>query len=89
MARRTIHLLCNSHLDPAWLWQWQEGAAETPAPARADVDIGEQDPGFVFNRNEVILHEWIAEYDPTLFQRIQRLVRTGAWHITGDWCVHA
>jgi alpha-mannosidase len=85
--QRTVHLLSNSHLDPAWLWEWQEGAAEALALARTVVDICERYPGFVFNRNEAMFYEWIAEYDPELFRRIRALVRAGAWHIMGGWYV--
>ena len=28
MAKKSVHLLCNAHLDPVWLWEWKEGAAE-------------------------------------------------------------
>ncbi|HNQ22853.1 MAG TPA: glycoside hydrolase family 38 C-terminal domain-containing protein [Phycisphaerae bacterium] len=87
MTRRTVHLLCNSHVDPAWLWQWQEGAGEALALTRTVVDLCARYPGFVFNRNEVMFHEWIAEYDPALFRRIRRLVRVGAWHLMGGWYV--
>jgi alpha-mannosidase len=87
MQRRTVHLLCNSHLDPAWLWPWQEGAAEALALARTVVDLCERHQGFVFNRNEAMFYQWIAEYDPVLFQRIRRLVRAGAWHVMGGWYV--
>ena len=30
-----LHLLCNAHLDPAWLWRWNEGAAEAVSTFRA------------------------------------------------------
>ena len=87
MQRKTIHLLCNSHLDPAWLWPWQEGAAEALALARTVVDLCERYPGFVFNRNEAMFYHWIAEYDAVLLERIRRLVRAGAWHVMGGWYV--
>jgi alpha-mannosidase len=82
---RTVHLLCNSHLDPVWLWEWPEGAGEALALARTVCDLCEEFDGFVFNRNEVQFHEWIEEYDPELFERIRRLVASGRWHITGGW----
>jgi alpha-mannosidase len=82
---RTVHLLCNSHLDPVWLWEWPEGAGEALALARTVCDLCEEFDGFVFNRNEVQFHEWIEEYDPALFKRIRRLVADGRWHITGGW----
>ncbi len=84
---RTVHLLCNSHLDPVWLWEWPEGAAEALALARSVCNLCEQFPDFVFNRNEVQFYEWIEEYEPALFKRIERLVAAGQWHVMGGWYV--
>ncbi len=85
MARRRIHMICNAHLDPVWLWEWQEGAAAAISTFRTAADLIEESPGFVFNHNEVILYKWVEEYEPTLFKRIQKLVREGRWHIMGGW----
>ena len=80
-----VMLLCNAHLDPVWLWEWEEGAAEAVSTFRAAADLCETHDGFVFNHNEVILYEWVREYEPELFARIQGLVRAGRWHIMGGW----
>lgn len=89
MARRmelpTVHLLCNSHLDPVWLWEWPEGAGEALALARTVCDLCEEFDGFVFNRNEAQFYEWIEEYDPALFERIGKLIAAGCWHVMGGW----
>lgn len=82
---RTIHLICNAHIDPVWLWEWEEGAAAAIATFRTAADLCDQFDGFVFNHNEVILYEWVEEYEPALFARIQRLVSEGRWHIMGGW----
>ncbi len=82
---RKIHLLCNSHLDPSWLWPWEEGATEAVSSFRVAADMCEKYDGFVFNHNESILYEWIEEFDPELFKRIQRLVKEGKWKIMGGW----
>ncbi len=82
---KTIHLICNAHLDPVWLWEWEEGAAEAISTFRAAADFCEEFDGFVFNHNEVILYRWVEEYEPALFERIQRLVADGQWHIMGGW----
>ncbi len=81
----TVHLICNAHLDPVWLWEWEEGAAEAISTFRVAADFCEEFDGFVFNRNEVILYEWVEDYEPELFKRIQRLVKAGKWHIMGGW----
>ncbi|MEF3308239.1 glycoside hydrolase family 38 C-terminal domain-containing protein [Paenibacillus sp. GYB004] len=80
-----LHLICNAHLDPAWLWEIEEGAGEALSTFRIAADFCEKYDGFVFNHNEVILYRWIEEYDPELFERIRMLVRCGKWHIMGGW----
>lgn len=80
-----IHLICNAHLDPAWLWQWKEGAAEALSTFRTAADFCDQYDGFIFNHNEAFLYKWIEELDSELFRRIQALVRKGQWHIMGGW----
>ena len=80
-----VHLLCNAHLDPVWLWEWEEGAAEALSTFRTAADFCETYEGFVFNHNEAVLYQWVEEYEPELFARIQRLVAAGRWHIMGGW----
>ncbi len=82
---KRLHLLCNAHLDPYWLWEWEEGAAEVLSTFRTAADLCEEYDGFIFNHNEVILYKWVEEYEPELFARIQRLVKEGKWHIMGGW----
>lgn len=84
-TKPNIHLLCNAHLDPVWLWPWEEGAAEAVSTFRIAADFCEEYDGFVFNHNEVVLYEWVEQYEPELFKRIQKLVRQGRWHIAGGW----
>lgn len=85
MSEKKIHLICNAHLDPVWLWEWEEGAAEAISTFRTAADFCEEFNGFIFNHNEVILYKWVEEYEPALFERIQRLVKAGKWYIMGGW----
>jgi len=82
---RSIHLICNAHIDPVWLWEWEEGAAAAISTFRTAADLCEEFGAFVFNHNEVILYQWVEEYEPALFKRIQRLVEEGRWHIMSGW----
>jgi len=84
-AKKRAHMICNAHLDPVWLWRWDEGAAETMSTFRTAVEICEANETFVFNHNEAILYQWVEEYEPPLFKRIQKLVKQGKWHIMGGW----
>lgn len=87
MSKATVHLICNAHLDPVWLWEWEEGAAEAISTFRGAAEFCEEYDGFVFNHNEAILYEWVEEYEPELFARIQHLVKDGKWHIMGGWYI--
>lgn len=82
---KKLHLICNAHLDPVWLWQWKEGAAEAISTFRIAADFCEKYDGFVFNHNEALLYEWVEEYEPELFERIKKLVKAGKWQIIGGW----
>lgn len=82
---KNLHLVCNAHLDPVWLWQIEEGVAETLSTFRIAADFCENYEGFVFNHNEALLYQWVEEYDMELFARIQKLVEEGKWHIMGGW----
>lgn len=85
MNKPTIHLVCNSHIDPVWLWEWEEGAGVALATFRTAADLCEDYESFIFNHNEAILYKWIEEYEPPLFRRIQALVEAGRWNIMGGW----
>ncbi len=87
MSRRkpVVHLVCNAHLDPIWMWQWEEGAREAISTFRTAADLLEEYPEFVFNHNESLLYEWVEEHDPILFTRIQEFVKAGRWNISGGW----
>jgi alpha-mannosidase len=84
-TKKTVHLICNAHLDPVWLWQWEEGAAEAISTFRVAADFCEKYDGFIFNHNEALLYEWVEEHEPQLFKRIQKLVQQGKWCIMGGW----
>jgi len=81
----SVHLICNAHMDPVWLWLWQEGAAAAISTFRTAARLCEEFDGFVFNHNEVILYKWVQQYEPALFKQIQRLVKAGRWNIMGGW----
>lgn len=80
-----LHLVCNAHIDPVWLWQLDEGVAETLSTYRVAADFCEDYDGFIFCHNEAMLYEWVEQYEPALFARIQKLVAEKKWHIMGGW----
>jgi alpha-mannosidase len=87
--KKPLILICNSHIDPVWLWEWEEGVTETMSTFRTAVKFCEKYHNFVFCHNESLLYEWIEQYDPELFERIRTQVKTGRWHIMGGWYVQS
>ena len=81
---KKLHLICNSHIDPVWMWDWEEGEAISISTFWQAADFF-KDFDDVFCHNEALLYEYIEEYDPKLFKRIQELVKAGKWHIMGGW----
>ncbi len=85
--RRKVHLVCNAHIDPVWLWEWPEGAGEALSTFRTAAGFCESRRDFVFSHNESLLYQWIEEYEPALFRRIRRLIRKKRWAVLGGWFV--
>jgi alpha-mannosidase len=85
--KKPLILICNSHIDPVWLWEWEEGLAETISTFRTAVKFCEMHNDFVFCHNESLLYEWVEKHDPLLFERIRQQVIEGRWHIMGGWYV--
>ncbi len=85
MSAKTLHLICNAHLDPVWLWEWEEGAGEALSTFRVAARFCEEYEEFVFNHNEAVLYKWVEMFEPELFSRIQKLVKERKWHILGGW----
>ena len=80
-----VHLICNAHLDPVWQWRWTEGCSEALMTFGTAVRLLEEFPELIFNHNEAILYQWVKEYDPGLFRKIQQLVEQERWFIAGGW----
>mgnify|MGYP000912632999 FL=1 len=82
---KTMHMISNAHIDPVWQWGWEEGVSAALSTFRAAAEFCENYDGYIFNHNEALLYEWVEEYEPELFKRIQKLVQEKKWHIMGGW----
>lgn len=82
--KQTVHLVCNAHIDPIWIWRWDEGVSAAISTFRSAAELCEE-YDYVFCHGEVLLYQAIEEYAPDLFEKIKELVKKGKWHITGGW----
>lgn len=85
MSEKRMHLICNAHIDPVWLWNRTEGIGAAISTFRTAVRICKKYGHFVFNHNEAVLYEYIENYDSALFEEIKELVAEGKWNIMGGW----
>lgn len=77
MKKRTLHLLPNAHIDPAWLWNWREGVAEAVSTCRCIVELMQENPDLTFIRGEAWFYEQIQEFAPEFFSEVRELVESG------------
>lgn len=82
--KKTVHLICNAHIDPIWQWDFQEGISAVLSTFRAAASLA-QDYDYIFCHNEVTVYKYVEQYAPILFEKIKKLVAEGKWHITGGW----
>ncbi len=82
--RPVLHLICQAHLDPIWLWPLRDGIAETLTTLRSAVERAAENPGFRFTHSSACNYRWARECDPRLFRAIRALVRAGRWEVVGS-----
>ena len=73
---KKVHLICNSHIDPCWIWDWNEGIASAIATFKQAAAFCDEFD-YIFCHNEAILYEWVELYDKTLFEKICKLIKEG------------
>ena len=81
---RTIHLICNAHIDPVWQWTWDEGISAAIATFKSAVNLADEFD-YIFCHNESLLYEDIEKKAPDMFKKIEKLVKKGKWVIAGGW----
>lgn len=81
---KKLHLICNAHLDPVWMWDWDDGFSAAIATFRSAADLADEFD-YIFCHNEAVLYDMIEKCDPPLFARIRALVKAGKWKIMGGW----
>lgn len=71
---RTIHLICNAHIDPVWQQTWDEGISTAIATFKSVVNLADEFD-YVFCHNESLLYENIEKKAPDLFKKIKNQLK--------------
>lgn len=87
--KKKIYLICNSHLDPVWLWNRTSGRSSWLNTMHSVVRIMEEQSDIKFNCSAAALYRYMEECDPALFRKIQNFVQQKRWDIVGGWEVQS
>ncbi len=83
--KKKIYLICNSHLDPIWLWNRTSGRSAWLNTMHSVVRIMQENPDMKFTCSAAAQYRYIEECDPALFRKISELIREKRWEIVGGW----
>ena len=83
---KKLHLVCNSHIDPVWLWNKDEGINAALSTFTSAIRLLEE-KRYIFCHNESILYEYVEKVAPDLFKKIKEHVQKGDWQIIGGWYI--
>ncbi|MCQ2396682.1 MAG: hypothetical protein MJ106_03170 [Lentisphaeria bacterium] len=84
-----LHVICNSHLDPVWIWRRSSGRFAWLNTMHSGVRMMSRHSELKFSCSSAAQYRWIEETDQTLFENIRSLVREGRWEIVGGWEVQS
>ncbi len=76
----------HAHLDAAWLWPWSETIRKSGRTSSTATRLLEKYPGYRFLFSQPALYEFIRNHYPELYERISKLIESGAWEpVGGTW----
>ena len=84
-TRPVLHLICQAHLDPVWVWPRRDGFSEALTTMGSAVRFLEEEPDLKFTRSSAAVYRWVRESDPRLYDRIRQFVAEGRWEIVNGW----
>ncbi|MBQ6528394.1 MAG: hypothetical protein IJI38_07710 [Clostridia bacterium] len=82
-----VHIILNSHLDPAWLWNKEQGMDEVVATARTACDLLNDYPEIFITRGEAWFYEVLEFCAPDIYERVKKHVASGRWQVVGNWYI--
>lgn len=79
----TISAIGHAHIDLAWLWPLRETirkGARTFATVLANM---ERYPDYIFGASQPQLYQWMKDYYPPLYKKMQAKIAEGRWETQG------
>lgn len=82
-GQHRITAVGNCHIDTAWLWPYDETKRKIARSWASQLDLIERYPDYVFTGSQVQQYEWLKDLYPPVFDKIQKIEKTGQWEIIG------
>ena len=82
-----VHLVGQSHLDVAWLWNLNETKKKCGRTFSTALRLMDEFPHFKFSQSQAILYELTKENYPSLHKQIKQRVVEGRWEPVGSMWV--
>ncbi|CAO3591355.1 unnamed protein product [Absidia cylindrospora] len=89
VGQHQVTAIGHCHIDTAWLWPYEETKRKVARSWSSQLDLIERFPGYIFTASQVQQYEWLNQYYPELFRKIQEQDKKGRWEIIGgSWVEH-
>lgn len=79
----SVIALGHCHIDTAWLWPYDETKRKCVRSWATQIALMEDYETYRFGASAALHYEWVLQYAPGLFEKIQKRVAEGRWEILG------
>ena len=85
LSKPTLYVVGYAHLDTEWRWEYPQVISEYLSKTlRANFDLFEKYPHYIFNFSGANRYHMMKEYFPTDYQTLRHYVKTGRWFPAGS-----
>jgi alpha-mannosidase len=85
LAKPTLYVVGYAHLDTEWRWEYPQVISEyLPKTMRANFDLFEKYPHYIFNFSGANRYRMMKEYFPADYQVLRQWVKAGRWYPAGS-----
>lgn len=79
----SVVALGHCHIDTAWLWPYDETKRKVVRSWATQIALMDDYETYRFGASAALHYEWVLQYAPGLFAKIQQKVAEGRWEILG------
>ena len=85
LTKPTLYVVGYAHLDTEWRWEYPQVISEfLPKTMRANFDLFEKYPHYIFNFSGANRYRMMKEYFPADYEKLRQWVKAGRWFPAGS-----